>query len=211
MKETDLYEPVAGLFSGDIYPEVVVFHHRPDIVIRNRGTITVVEMKTSLSLALIEQAYNWVNKCDNIYVAVPHPKKVNDFAVRLLADKGIGVILVRGDRAHIYKNATQQERNTLRWDNYLHEFYKQNESGGTNGEYMTSYKYVIQCVREYLESCDQSQSIKDIVDGVDCAYDNIVSRHYREPQGSLRKALTEYETSWCRRSTRGGRVCFSTK
>lgn len=216
LKETDLYEPVTKLFpSGNIYPEVVVYSHRPDIVVEEElgehKTITIVELKTSLSLALIEQAYHWINKGDYIYVAIPRPKKVNSFAVRLLSSKGIGVIVVDKWGAQIYKKAIKQDRCSIKWDNMLHEFYKLNECGGTDGEYMTSYKFTIQCVREYLSTQKKSQTIKDIVKGVDKLYDGVVSSHYRNPESSLRKALTEYETEWCKRSKVGGRIHFSTK
>lgn len=212
MKETDLYEPVITLFpSGDIYPEVVVYSHRPDIVVHEDKGITVVEMKTTMSLALLEQAYNWVNRADYVYVAIPQPKKLNDFAIRLLTSKGIGVIVVQGKHAMKYKPAVKQERNTVRWKDHLHECYKLNVSGGTNGTYMTPYKFMIQCVKEHLETCKKSQTIKEIIKDVDAGYDKVVSNHYRNPSSSLRKALGEYETEWCRKGTRGKTLCFSAK
>lgn len=210
MKETDLYEPVISLFpEGDIYPEVVVYIHRPDIVIHEDKGISVVEMKTSLSLALIEQAYNWVNRADYVYVAIPQAKrKLNDFAIRLLSSKGIGVIVVQGKHAMIYKTALKQSTNTVRWKDHLHECYKLNVSGGTNGTYMTPYKFMIQCVKEYLEKHKKSMTIKEIIKEVDKEYDNVVTEHYRNPNSSLRKALTEYETEWCVKGTRGKSLCF---
>lgn len=208
-KETDLYQPVRKLFPvSEAYPEVVMRRGRPDVVFKDTDVITVVELKTSLSLALIEQAYNWVNTCDYIYVAVPRPRKVNKFAVRLLSDKGIGLILVGSQGARFHTKASKQERKTIPWTKYLHEFYKLNESGGTAGGYMTGYKYTIQCVKALMKTQSRPLTVKEIVEKVDGQYEGVASKHYKNPHSSLRSALTEYESEWCDRTLEGGRVKF---
>lgn len=214
MREVDLYEPIIHLFKGtDVYPEVVVGRLRSDIVVRDNELITVIEMKTNLSLALIEQAYHWVGRCDQVYVDIPQPKrKINQFAVRLLTDKGIGVITVSRGTARILRQAQQYPKQYVTpWDKYLKEFYKENEAGGTCGTYMTPYKNMIRHVKEYLEMSEEPQSIREIVEWVDGEHGGIVSEHYADPHGSLRTALTEFETKWCRRQVLGGRVFFSKK
>lgn len=212
MKESDLYEPVVELFhGGNVYPEVVVGRKRPDIVVKQGSDIVVIELKTSLSLALIEQAYHWVGKCDLVYVAIPAPRRFNKFAVRLLTDKGIGVIVVQGSKAYVHRTATKQTNKIIKWERYLHEFYKQNESGGTNGEYITPYKFMIQCIREYMQGLDNEITLQELIKQVDERYDQVISKHYGSPESSLRKALTEYEREWCDRTKLRGRVYFSLK
>ena len=210
MKESDLYLPVTELFpDGEIFPEVIVGDCRPDITIRQGNIITIVELKTSLSLALIEQAYGWVGCCNKVYVGIPKPKKVNNFAIQLLRQKGIGVILVKNGRAEVYTLASHADKCRLDWSKLLHDFYKENEAGGICGEYVTPYKHMINCVEDYLTTYQKPITARNLVEVLDKKYNRIASEHYANPVSSLYKALSEYESSWCEKQIIDGKAYFT--
>jgi hypothetical protein len=100
MQETDLFAYLRDYFEANpynvIYTEVVgVGCGRPDIVVLNNNIVTVVEMKTTLSMKLIEQAFNWRYVANYVYIAIPRGRKpIATFVNRLLREYGIGILQI---------------------------------------------------------------------------------------------------------------------
>jgi len=111
-KESDMAAPVIALMEAegwDVYQEVQAWEHGPvcDLVGRMGDLIWCVEMKLSLSLALLEQAYAWKRRASYVSIAVPLKKSFQKrrFVHQLCNDYGIGIILARPHVASIEEPA----------------------------------------------------------------------------------------------------------
>lgn len=223
MKETELFEPVKKWLEDgghEVYSEVRANKYggrRADVVGVHGNIVTVVEMKVTLSLDLIEQAVLWKNHAHYIYVAVPHPKKgyLNDFAVRLLCQYGIGILTVNFDSRGLdgtpsvslypYRTMPKVHRNiTSDLRDSLTEYHKDGPPGGhQGGGYITAYRITMIHVKEYLDKelrfahrewgelkgRNGWRTTTEILEEV--------TTHYSSPKQSLAKALHEFEQDWC--------------
>jgi hypothetical protein len=103
MKEVELAEKVVAWLEvqhWDVYQEVQLdtFDRTADIVALSGNLLWVIECKTSLSLALLEQAIRWRGYANFISIATPNPKRGSrgsDAAKLFLNHFGIGKITVR--------------------------------------------------------------------------------------------------------------------
>lgn len=106
VSEAEMLAPVVPWLEAQgwtVYQEVVGPHGGvADIVATTRterGSLLVwaVEGKTSLSLAVIEQAVGWTAHAHFVSVAVPAPKRGGrgGYGATLLAEKGVGLILCK--------------------------------------------------------------------------------------------------------------------
>lgn len=101
MKETDLAAIVVAHLRDlewDVHQEVGgAYGARADIVAVRGPLLYVVETKTTLGLAVIEQAQGWLHQANYISVAVPSGRKYSGeraCAERILRDWGIGLLTV---------------------------------------------------------------------------------------------------------------------
>ena len=87
----------------DVYQEVPVNGHTPDVVGVRGSVVCLVECKTTFSLEVMAQAQRWVAfgpMAHLVYVAVPkerEPSNGRQFGIRTLRDIGIGVIEINAD------------------------------------------------------------------------------------------------------------------
>ncbi|MBO8169981.1 MAG: hypothetical protein H0Z35_12475 [Thermoanaerobacteraceae bacterium] len=229
MKEADLFEPLKCFFAQDpgnkIYTEVDI-GRRPDLVIKNGNIITVVEMKTSLSMTVMEQAFRWKHKVHYVYIAIPKRKQhINWYAERCLRRDGIGILEIdmRGGRyERIYRDHPETRVTVLlpaklhrlkdfwikNWERGLDDIYlvENNVAGGhAGGGYNTSYKVMIDEVRRFLKYSKKGEwtTVNEILDHVERPH-----THYAAPRSSLFKALREIETDWCESKKINGRIHF---
>jgi len=96
--EVELAEPVIAYFEDqkyDVYQEVKICGGCADIIAVLGKIVTVVEVKTSLTISLLHQAYGWKRLANYIYIAVPYSHdSARHFAYRICRDYGFGVLLV---------------------------------------------------------------------------------------------------------------------
>lgn len=206
MKESDLYKPIKKLLESkgyEVYAEVEPhavgnWGARADIVATNYPAVTIVEMKTSLSLDLVEQAYSWLPHAHYIYIAIPKRNKaIPSFMLNMLKRYGIGVIEVSHKYGTYATITTPARFNRARmvypvdWKKVLKPEHKTWVEGGANaGGHVTSYKLTIKGVKDYLrKNPEKWHSMNDIL--LYC------ETHYASPKNSLAKALTEFENDWC--------------
>lgn len=85
----------------DVYQEVVVGGPRADIIGLQGPLVRVVEVKTSFTAAVVEQAYHWLGWAHFVHIAVPAGKRSAHrhtgrwVLERFCRDHGIGIIKVR--------------------------------------------------------------------------------------------------------------------
>ena len=109
-KETDIAKPVIAWLMAqhwDVYQEVCTGQASAiaDIVAVQAGIAWIIEVKTSMSLALLAQANPWLASARFTSVAVPAEKpgryrltsSTRQFAYDLCHRMGLGVIVVRPD------------------------------------------------------------------------------------------------------------------
>lgn len=202
LKESDLYPPVKKLLEAkgyDVYAEVTGvpgnWSSRADVVATNYPAVCVVEMKTSLSLELIEQAFSWIPMAHYIYIAIPkRKKKVPVFVKKVLSQYGIGIIEVNtmySFHASITHPARfNRPKYSTDWKALLKPEHKTWVQGGTNsGGHVTHYKLTIQGVRDFLRRKGKWCTISEILEHCET--------HYASPKNSLAKALVSFEHEWC--------------
>ena len=202
MKESDLFNPIKEWLEDrnyEVFAEVAAFRGRADVVGRINKCICVVEMKTSLSLDVIEQAINWKPYAHYIYIAIPKRKTpIRHFLEVLLRNQRIGILEV-DKRGWIYQSSRAYfnrpymlDKGSKRydWDNILKEEHKTWLVGGSaGGGYVTDYKITIEKVKTYLRRQKEWVSINDILDHCET--------HYGSPKSSLASALLKFENEWC--------------
>ena len=74
LTEVDLAKPVISYLEErgwDVYQEVLIYGKIADIVATFGKLTWIVEVKTSLSLKLLEQIYAWRGKANFISIAIP--------------------------------------------------------------------------------------------------------------------------------------------
>lgn len=128
--EQDVAEVVVAwleALGADVYQEVEVSGGVADIVARVQAEIWIVEVKTSLSLALIAQAMERRRLAHRVIVAAPYTRSLRE-VMPILNELGIGVLEVRlGESQYGYTiDPTVYERSrSRRWNTRPVELAKQ--------------------------------------------------------------------------------------
>lgn len=99
LAETSVAEPCVEYFRGldwEVFQEVEAAGGRCDIVARRGPVIWTIEAKTSMSMAVMEQAANWIPASNYSAIVVPgnvHARR-GHFAFRVCEMLGIGILHV---------------------------------------------------------------------------------------------------------------------
>ncbi len=157
MKESDLYEPVKKWLEDNgymVFSEVSPRYssRRADVVGINSESVSVVELKLSLSLDLLDQAVYWAKRkyANYVFIAIPWNRKgsprIDNDLVRYICEQfNIGVLFVQkyknelfvDEKPYIkpkYIRMTKQEKNFREIiEKYKHEFLNSKLKGGHNG------------------------------------------------------------------------------
>lgn len=210
MKETDLFLPVKEWLEEngyEVYTEVESRKAggRADIVGVSGPAVSVVEMKKTLSLELIEQALRWKPYANYIYIALPYSKNRKVFGSKVLEFAGIGILQLKEysgifeDRPFFDVLPSLRAKFNRRIDDHIRQSlvprHKELPGGHAGGGYVTSYSSMMERVRDYLESYTVQvtkggwATIQEIIDNVDT--------YYAVPKASLANALLHYEMDWC--------------
>jgi hypothetical protein len=149
MKEADLYPPVKAYLEAQGF-EVKAEVGALDVMARRGDEApVVVELKIALNLPLILQGVARQSLFEDVYLAVPQPRKwshrYKDLTT-LLRRLGLGLLVVEGDRvmAHLDPAPYQPRRNGPRAGRLLREFERRvgdpNVGGTTGTKRMTAYR-----------------------------------------------------------------------
>jgi hypothetical protein len=95
MPETDLYLPIKRHLEAQGYTVKAEVKGCDVVALRGDETPVIVELKQSLTLALLYQAVDRLTVADLVYIAVNRPKRgVTSDAVKLCRRLGLGFIIV---------------------------------------------------------------------------------------------------------------------
>lgn len=181
--ETDLARLVVEWlreWNWEVYQEVQ--HYRggtvADLVAVQDGLVWIVEVKTSLNLTLLSQAYDWKHYAHFISVAVPTARRSNAraTAAMILRDWGIGLI-------EVGQNVNESIEPRLHRRNLAHEL-RENlreeqktwaETGNSEGQRYTPFQGTRRSVQQYVKR-HPGCTIKDLIENV--------GHHYSTPSSA---------------------------
>lgn len=155
MRETEVAAPVVPWLEGqgwDVYQEVC-FGNVADIVgrletSRGKPLIWVIEVKTSLSLSLLDQAIAWTPWAQFVSIAVPRRRRNTGGgrAVRHILNRfKIGLLEIDIASSHVSERLRPGMRrirnvDSARWNEILVEEQKTAYAAGSRGGYWTPFK-----------------------------------------------------------------------
>lgn len=227
MRESDLFEPVATLLRSwglEVHGEVLDY----DVVGIGKTFNVIVELKTSLSLQLLDQALERVAKADYVFVAVPKKKKWHSrSALTLLKEIGVGLIEVDLPLFEIFQNEQRdssgiQGVRVIQWgkrfrikkrgsDESIRRYANQttlNQSGGlTTSEMLSPYKITMRVIQDYMRKYTFDEGWLD----VDTLLEN-VQTHYSNPKPSVMATLqAHWNEDWVETKKEGRKRYFRSK
>jgi hypothetical protein len=95
MKEIDLYLPIKAFLELRGYTVKAEVNACDVVALRGDDPPLIVELKTSLRLQLFYQAVDRLSLTDQVYIAIPRPKRATPSeAVKLAKRIGFGLIVV---------------------------------------------------------------------------------------------------------------------
>lgn len=164
VKESEYGLIVAEHFAGThaVYYEVQIpktLGRRADIVLSTPGHLHVIEVKKSLTLALLSQAIHWRPFAKYVSIAIPAGKRHYwDAVLPCIAQYGLGVYMVTlpwyGREHGKVKELHAPElrgTNENRLRDALHELQKTySEPGNANNQYVTAFKITTMAVLAYI-------------------------------------------------------------
>jgi hypothetical protein len=206
LKESDLFAPVKAflLESGcsDVYGEVLGC----DVLGINGSSNIIVELKTSLSFKLIDQAIERLNFGHYVYIAIPKRKSHVPRCVRaILETNKIGLLEVGEDNwtkeliatisipARFNRLATERQKKGF---NRIREHikpYNETQVGGVKGgEAVTDYSVMIENIKDFLRYNKRGKwvTVEEILEHCETYYAN--------PKPSLMATLqAHWNRNWC--------------
>ncbi len=214
MAESDLYPPIYDLLNGlkyDVYPEVQPYQgwNRIDVFAKRPGGTMIVEMKTTLSIKVLDQAYTWFQEgaADYICIAVPVLQKGTPggrsnelYPIPPVVDEicnkfGFGIITVSMQRgtARFAKQPRWQSTNREmcdRIESVLTDYHKEGTGGTQRG--LTSFEITTRRLVEHLES-RRDENLGDVWVLVSDVTEQIL-HHYtgKTPAATLRSQMEKY-------------------
>ena len=216
LKESDLFFPLKSYFENErytVYAEVPCYGRTADIVAVRDNIVTVVEMKVTMNLKLVEQVFFWRNMANYVYAAVPMGADITPFVRELLRNAGIGIIgldirvcddsqpfcsrIEKYEKAKLFRKlgyrymiGREEHFQPIRWEQHIIPEHSQNVAGVQHADIRVSrYKLMMDRARHLLSIWPEGMSINKLADELDTYYAN--------PKTGLYNALKNYESDWC--------------
>lgn len=232
VKESELFYPVKLLLEDKFFCEVHGEVDNYDVVGIADGYEVVVELKTSMSLSLLDQMMDRVGVADYVFVAVPTKKSpMSRSAMAFLQSLEIGIIEVDLESYRIFKKNEASYREHIRNENYRSRLYgsrvvkfgkrfnprrtlrdrvdtitKNSIGGVTSSEMNSPYKITITKIQAFLK---RRTHIKE---GGWATVDEIleaVQTHYHNPKPSVMATLQEnWNSDWIETKKENGKRYF---
>lgn len=222
--ETAVAKPIVSYLADlqwDVYQEIAL-GSRADIVGLQGRLIWVVEVKTTLTLDVIEQAQNWLDHAHYVSIAVPWSRSHRTMAQRVCKWLGIGMFEVERysgfnsselqkvrvavppklGRSRIIPTFAERLRARC-----LPECKTYAEAGNADSRYYSPYRATCKAVADYLTTHGPSP-VRDVVKGIDHHYANDASARGAIPTWAAKGKIPGVELDW---SVRPALLTLSTK
>lgn len=201
IKEADIAKSVVGWLQKnrwEIYQEVGVGScndgHRADIVAVMDPVIWAIEVKTSFSLKVLEQALYWKAFAHQVSIAVPKKRGQwrsytsgrRDFEARLCKHFGVGLIEIDVVRNFEIKESMEPrfQRKIIQKlkDNLREEHKTWSEAGNDQNDYFTPFKLTVHDLTQFVQQ-HPGCGLKEALDHI--------HHHYRT-SSTARTCLSKY-------------------
>lgn len=212
LKESDLFFPLKSYLENEgyaVYAEVPCYGKTADIVAVRDNIVTVVEMKVTMNLKLVEQVFFWRNMANYVYAAVPMEADITPFVRELLRNAGIGIIgldirvcddskpfcsrIEKYEKAKLFRKLAFSREDyfqPIRWEQHIIPEHSQNTAGVKHADIRVSrYKLMMEHAQHLLSIWPEGMSINELANKLDTYYTN--------PKTGLYNALKNYESDWC--------------
>jgi len=141
LTEVQLAKPIIAYLEErgwDVYQEVLIYGKIADIVATFGKLTWIVEVKTSLSLKLLEQIYAWRGRANFLSIAIP--TTVGDgFVKNLLMNNRIGILTVR--HSEVFENIHPQlNRRVINIQKFIRPEHKTWAEAGSQHGYYTPFQ-----------------------------------------------------------------------
>ena len=155
MLETELYLPVKRFLEAQGYDVKAEIGDCDVLAVRGEEPPIIVELKTGFNLQLLLQGIDRQAITDNVYLAIPAPKRsLHRDILRLCKRLGLGLLVVNKDWVEAYLDpVSYQPRKALRRKAVLlKEFQRRvgdpNSGGSTKRPLVTAYRQdALRCVK----------------------------------------------------------------
>lgn len=209
MKESDLFAPVKKMLELEMFCEVHGEVGSYDVVGIGSSYEIVVELKTCMSLQLLDQATDRIGVADYIFVAIPKRKRpLSRTAQRYLNSIGIGILEV--DLENDYVKVIQwgfRHKSRRRLRGFVNETTKKSIGGVTSAEMNTPYKLTIENIQTELRRWwenDGWATVDEILE--------LCETHYANPRPSVMATLQEeWNSDWIETKKVGRKRYFRIK
>lgn len=197
MKESELFEPVKNLViemgCSNVYGEVMSC----DVLGIKGACNIIVEMKTTLSFKVIDQAIERLRYGHYVYIAVPKRKAATPKCVKeMLASYHIGLIEVGKRQTKVaipakFNRLANKRKGYLRIRESIKSFNESQVGGVKSGEGITDYALTINRIKDYMVSKrGKWVTVEDILKHCET--------HYQNPKPSVMATLkAEWNQDWC--------------
>ncbi|EJR49968.1 hypothetical protein IIO_06564 [Bacillus cereus VD115] len=217
LKESDLFAPVKSFLikngCSNVYGEVLGC----DVLGINGICDIIVELKTTLSFKLIDQALDRLNHGHYVYIAIPQRKGHTPRCVKkILEQNKIGLLEIGKDRfsndiiAHISIPAKYNRLpNELKKKgfkpirNFIKNYHETQIGGVKGGEGTTDYSLMIDNIKAFLRYHKHGKwtTVDEIL--------NYCETHYANPKPSLIATLqAKWNSDWCEYKRENGKIHF---
>jgi hypothetical protein len=180
MKEIELGQRVSAWLAQQdfmIYPEVQVHSYSSiaDIVGRRGRLLVEVELKTKLSVRVIEQAERWRQYAHMVYIAVPTTGRTR-FIQRMVAMLGIGIIVsnTTDETEELSKPTFNRRVGMELWRALDNANPMYAEAGNSTGRRWTPFQATCAQVRKHALT-SPGISLKELVDNVKTHYSSPIT------------------------------------
>lgn len=212
MKESDLYEPLKMYFESQryiIYNEVQETNgmKRADMVLTKENELIVIEMKTSLTFNLIDQARYWTQVANYVYIAVPYSKtERSQTAYDVLKMFGIGIIEIDIEKNKVISIISGRKRedsllNKSKLSFLTEEHQTWSKAGSpSSSKYVTGYSLlmndVYKALREASKLGDERAgwlNLQDLENYINENSREHVKKYYPDIKKGLYQSLIKFE------------------
>jgi len=190
LKESDLYAPVRNFLAAQGFMVQGEVHSCDVVAVRNQHLV-IVELKRGLTLALLAQAVDRQQMADEVYVAVPRPKRGLrqspwKESAEVLRRLGVGLLFVspETDVVDVAIEAVVRELrpSAKRRNGIIRELSGRsgdyNTGGSTRLKLLTAYReralYIAACIQRYGPT--STARLREL--GCDAKVRNILANNY---------------------------------
>ena len=184
LTEVQLAKPVIAYLEErgwDVYQEVLIHGKVADIVATFGKLTWIVEVKTSLSLKLLEQIYAWRGRANFLSIAIP--TTVGDgFVKNLLINNKIGVLTIR--HSEVYENIHPQlNRKTINIQKFIRPEHKIWAEAGSQHGYYTPFQRTKQNIEYEIKKHPNGILFKDFIK---------LTEHHYSTEATARSCLRQW-------------------